>query len=553
MPSKHSAKDLIKERLNIQDVVSEYVNLKPSGNKMKGLSPFTHEKNPSFYVDPDAGFFYCFSTQKGGDIFTFIQEVEGVDFKEAMKILSEKAGVKLDLVSSNQNLEKEIKEYLQILKLAQEFFQKKINSKVTKYLNSRSINKESIEKFGIGYAPDSWNDLLGYLKNKGYKEKSLISAGLVVENKNRFYDRFRNRIMFPLFQSGKLIGFAGRTLGDDNAKYINSPETIMYNKSSYIYGLDLAKLPIRKHNFSILTEGYLDVILSNQSGFEMAVASSGTATTETHLKNLKKLSEKLIIAFDGDEAGINSAIKTSKMAIKLGFDVRIARLPEGLDPADVIANNPDGWRKTIRESKTIIDFLLDRIGSDIDSTKKMVDVTNQILPIVNDLKNNLLKEKYIDIISSFCGVSKEAILMELKSIKTNTPIKPSPKTNTQTKPQKSNINEKIKIFFQLKEQLMNLKIELNKKELFIIEQMDLILKDTKINDKLDEKYKDFLLGVTTDSMEDKDTQYILRRSFDEVGSSILRFYANKKLKETPESDEKDYKQFIKILRRLDTQ
>ena len=302
--------------------------------------------------------------------FTFIQEVEGVSFKEALKSLADKAGVELNYSNADIERTQKINKEIDILEESQKFFRENLNDDIFQYIKKRGIEKGIEDIFGLGYAPDSWDSLTKHLKASNFSEEDIISSGVSIKSKERVYDRFRNRLVFPLIASNKIVGFAGRTMGDDSAKYINSPETLLYDKSSFIYALDNARVSIRKHKFSILVEGYLDVLLANQNGFEMTVASSGTAVTEEQLFSLKKLSQKIIIAFDGDSAGIDAAIKAAKKALGIGMDVRMAILPIGKDPADIILENLDDWKQIIKNSKSIIEFLLSNIGEDSDSTKK---------------------------------------------------------------------------------------------------------------------------------------------------------------------------------------
>ena len=318
------AKEEILSKTDIVDIISQYTKLKQDGKKYKGLSPFTLEKTPSFYVSPDKGVYYCFSSHQGGDIFTFIQKMEGVDFIGAIKIIAQKTGIdfnkfeykKKESDKSNQTLSK-------ILESALFLYRSQTNKEILNYLKNRGINQKIIDEWEIGFAPNFFDFCV---KKLNYTKEMLSKAGLVSLKENKAYDRFRNRILFPLRDSNeKIVGFAGRIYVEskNQPKYINSPETELYHKSTFLYGLFKAKNHIRKYDFSILTEGYLDTIMSHTTKFKNTVASSGTGVTKEHLQILKKISNKIIIAFDGDASGVLAAIKTAKMALEMSMDVKV--------------------------------------------------------------------------------------------------------------------------------------------------------------------------------------------------------------------------------------
>ena len=410
----------VKDAVDIVDLISQYTTLVQAGKKMKGLSPFTNEKTPSFFVDQTEGVYYCFSSQKGGDIFSFIQEMEGVDFKEALRILAERAGI--DLQSGGRQEEKNTMLY-KILQEAAEAYQTHLNKEkdVQDYLKVRGMTKETVKIWGIGYAPDAWNTLC----NKQTPNLSdCVKAGMCVKTEKGVYDRFRKRIQFPFHDNrDRVIGFSGRAYNDEkSAKYINSPESPLFNKSAFIYGLNRAKALIRKHDAVMLTEGPIDAILAHQAGYPIAVATSGTAVTETHLKTIRQLSSNLLVAFDSDEAGERASLKAIEMAAGLGMHVKVVVLPEGSDPADLIKKDPEAFRKAVKEALPMMRFVLRRVekkqGHGEDSIR---EVKKEVLPVIASIQDSMMKENAINEVASFCKISADAIKEDLARMEKNAP------------------------------------------------------------------------------------------------------------------------------------
>jgi len=307
--------DQIKEKLNIVDVIREYVpGLKQVGANHKALCPFHKEKTPSFIVSPDKQVWHCFGCDRGGDIFKFIMEIEGIEFKDALRILAKKAGI--ELKPWDRSLSTKRSRLLKILDLASIFFQKTLESDQGKiaqgYLAKRKVNSSVAEEFKLGYAPDAWDKLLSFLKARGYKEQEIFEAGLTVKKGQRSYDRFRNRLMFPILDvHGNVVGFTGRILGKEiegQGKYVNTPQTLVYDKSRVLYGLSKAKEAIRKQDLCILVEGQVDVIASHQTGVKNVVAVSGSALTLPQINLIKRFTQNIALAFDVDIAG-SSATK----------------------------------------------------------------------------------------------------------------------------------------------------------------------------------------------------------------------------------------------------
>ena len=415
----------IKDKLSIVDVVSQYVKLERAGSSFKGRCPFHSEKTPSFFVSPDRGTYHCFGCDVGGDMFTFIQEIEGIDFKGALQLLADKAGVQ---VVYERGEKKDARDKLYtLIETATLFFIRELDEKhkARAYLHERGIVDETIQSFRIGFAPDSWSALLEHLKEKGYTQREIEIAGLVKKGERGVYDRFRSRIMFPIMDSaGRVVAFSGRHLetrdsdvlvkkdkGIEPAKYINSPETPLFRKSHILYGYDRARQHIRKLNFSILVEGQMDLISSHQAGWPNTIAVSGTALTEHHITLLKRMSDNLLIALDADAAGVAAATKSARSALKAGMEVKVAELPEGMDPSDLIQKEGKGaWKSSIKKSKHIITFLLDVLERNAkDERHFQKSVERVVLPFLHSTENPLDKESFKRVIAERLNVSESAI------------------------------------------------------------------------------------------------------------------------------------------------
>jgi len=412
----------IKERLNIVDVVSQYVKLDRAGVNLKGRCPFHNEKTPSFFVSPDRGTYKCFGCGAGGDIFTFTEQFEGVDFVGALKILAEKSGVELEKEDPKKRDERE--RLFSTMEEATVFFEKNLkeNREAIKYLENRGLKKDTIEKFRIGYAKEEWRSLNDFLKTKNISDDVQEKVGLIKQTEKGYYDRFRGRIIFPMFDnSGRAIAFSGRLFveeeGKDSAKYLNSPETVLFNKSKVLYGYNFAKNDIRKRDFSILVEGQMDIIMSHQAGFTNTVATSGTALTSEHLLLLSRLSNKIAMAFDGDEAGLRAANKGAKMALSMGTEVKLVQIPEDSDPADLILKDKNSWVKSLQNSSHIIDFNLNSLLSkDTDERKLRLDIGKIVLPLVLSVKSSTERSHFVSQISLKTGIKEDVVWDELNKI-----------------------------------------------------------------------------------------------------------------------------------------
>ena len=421
----------IKERLNIVDVVGDYIKLEKAGINYKACCPFHNEKTPSFFISPDRDSFKCFGCGEGGDIFTFVEKYEGVDFKGSLKILAEKAGVELKKENPKKISEKN--RIYDILEKSTLFFQNNLlkNKEALKYLKKRGIEDKIIKQFRLGYALNEWQSIYDYLKKEGYSDIEIEKAGMI-KKKDRgvgFYDRFRNRVIFPLFDnSNRPMAFSGRLFeinqgeNKDMAKYLNSPETILFNKSNILYAYNFAKNTMRKSDFSIVVEGQMDLLMCHQAGYTNTVASSGTSLTVGHLKLLKRFSDKMVLAFDGDEAGFKSACKASKLALLNNMEVRLMKIPNGMDPADLILNNKKEWKKSLKNAKHIIDFYLEKLIDEIKDRRKLGNkVQKSVLPYVALVKSEIEKANFVEGIAKKLEIPVQAIRSELNKIKIELP------------------------------------------------------------------------------------------------------------------------------------
>lgn len=422
--------DTIKERLDIVEVVSPYLKLEKTGINLKGKCPFHNEKTPSFFVSPVRQSYYCFGCGAKGDMFTFVEQMEGIDFVGALKILAEKAGVELRPPSAAGAKEKALKEKLFLLtESATDFFEAKLKEspEVSEYLFSRGLEPESIKTWRIGYVPDEWRLLLNHLKSLGFDEELIIKAGLAKKPAGKEgkgpYDVFRGRIIFPIADtSGRIVGFSGRSFlpagtvkdPDSIPKYLNSPDSLLFNKGELLYGLDKAKHDIRRQAYTVLVEGQLDLVLSYQAGVKNTVASSGTAFTATHLRRLKSISPRIILAFDGDEAGKIAAEKSATLGLGLGMEVKIARLPQGSDPADLVKQDTEKWKEVLRQSVPAIESVLNRVlEEEKDKRKQGKLIEQKVLPLVALIESAMERSHFVLLIAKRAGLKEDAVWQDL--------------------------------------------------------------------------------------------------------------------------------------------
>ncbi len=425
----------IKERLDIVDVVSGYLKLEKTGINLRANCPFHGEKTPSFFVSPSRQMFKCFGCNSGGDVFQFVMQMEGIEFGDALRMLARRAGVELPTYHPETQTKRN--RIYDILDLSCRFFEKQLHSsqigqEVLKYLANRGLKPETITKWRLGYSPDQWRALSDFLVGQSYQRAEILEAGLAVasEKGGDSYDRFRGRIIFPVFDlNSQVVGFGGRVFGEKpknesqpekvNAKYINTPSTPLYDKSRVLYGLNFAKTDIRRNDQCILTEGYTDVILSHQAGFTNTVSSSGTALTNQHLKIIKRYTNNLLMAFDADTGGDLATQRGIDLALNEGFNVKVIVMPHGLDPADVISQDAQKWAKFVEEAQEIMAFYFDtalnRFGLASALGKKQIG--QFLLPRIKRIPNAIVKSHWVQKLADVLQVSEGAIIEEMSHIK----------------------------------------------------------------------------------------------------------------------------------------
>ncbi|HEU0081027.1 MAG TPA: DNA primase [Candidatus Paceibacterota bacterium] len=419
----------IKEKLDIATVVGSYIKLDKSGANYKARCPFHNEKTPSFYVSPERASFYCFGCQAKGDIFTFVEKFEGLDFMGALKVLADRAGVKLDRSNAGKDTRREL--LFDIMERAAQFYEEALraDARAMEYVLGRGLTAKTVDEFRIGFAPAEWRALRNHLKAKGYRDEDVAAVGLIKRTdkpggpgNDPYYDAFRGRVTFPIGDtSGRIIAFTGRTLDEDAnpPKYLNSPETVLFSKSKALYGLDKAKSDIRKRDYSILVEGQMDLVMSHQAGYTNTVAASGTAFTEdagmdSAFGLLTRLSDNIVLAFDSDSAG-QKAVRRIVPAISLGMNVKIVDIKGGKDPADIIKADPKDWAKALESKKDFVEYLVDAL---VDSKAKPADVAKQvkqdIFPYLRAIPDDTPRFQAIKKVADRLAISEDALWRDLQ-------------------------------------------------------------------------------------------------------------------------------------------
>jgi len=415
----------IKNKLDIVEVIGNYIKLQKCGANYRACCPFHSEKKPSFFVSPVRQIWHCFGCGKGGDVFGFVKEIEGVEFGDALKMLAQKAGVQLKPISPELKTQRQ--RLYEICDLSCKFFEKQLNESKTgqmakKYLLDRKISQESIDKWKLGYSPDISRGLTDFLVANKYKTEEIGRVGLLSrDEQGNYYDRFRSRIMFPIFDiNSQVVGFGGRIFGPKEkkeiAKYVNTPNTLLYDKSRILYGLDRAKMEIRRKNSCVLVEGYTDCIMAHQAGNNNTVATSGTALTPHQLKLLKRYSENLITAFDMDVAGDTATKRGIDLAQRMDFNIKVVTMPHDKDPADVIARDIREWEKAVSQTHSILDFYFETTFSKFD--KKDPDgkkeISKILLPVIKRISNKIVQSHWIQKLAKELEVKTENVEEELK-------------------------------------------------------------------------------------------------------------------------------------------
>lgn len=413
----------IKQRLNIEDVIGEYVQLKRAGRNFKGLSPFNSEKTPSFMVSPEKQIWHDFSSGKGGNMFSFVMEVEGLDFKSALELLARKAGVDLEQYRGQSNgFNAKLKtRVLEALELATRFYQKQLmaNPFAFEYIaKARELTKDTLLAWQIGYAPNTGRALSDFLTKQGFTAEEMKRAGLAVERRHGLGDMFRGRIMIPLAdQQGTVVGFTARLLRDEPEapKYINTPQTLVYDKSRQVFGLHLAKERIRKAGFVVVVEGNMDVIASWQAGVTNVVATAGTAMTEMHLKILKRFTEDIRLCFDADQAGLTATERTIPLAQKAGAHLGIIEIKGAKDPDELIHTDVNLWKEAIGTSQYAVDWLISHYQAihDLTSAEGKRAFSDVVLGTLRRLSDPVEKEHYVKQIAKLTDTTFEAMSAKL--------------------------------------------------------------------------------------------------------------------------------------------
>jgi DNA primase len=459
-----SVVDEIKDRLDIVEVIQPYVPLKKAGRNYKGLCPFHAEKTPSFVVFQETGTWHCFGAcGTGGDVFSFIMKQENVDFAEALRMLARRAGVELESRSPQAaEAEKRLDLLRQILKTAANYFHHLLfhsdeAARARAYLEKRGLNRETIDRFQVGYALDQWDGLLRYLTSKRYAVDDVHETGLIIErdDKSGYYDRFRGRVVFPIRDHrGRVIGFGGRVLGDGVPKYLNSPQTPLFDKSSVLFGLDQAKAGIRTVGEAVIVEGYMDVLMAHQHGINNVVAQMGTALTEAQLKKLKRHTQRFVLALDSDAAGDQATLRGLDMARqvmdrevvpvptarglirfeeRLAADIRIVSLPPGRDPDEVIRESPSRWAQLIARAKPVMDYYFEALTANLDlaTAKGKAEAVRVLGPLVADLGDRVQRTHYLQQLARMVQVDERSLWQQIRQTsggkQPSRPRRPEPK------------------------------------------------------------------------------------------------------------------------------
>ncbi|MBW6408494.1 DNA primase [Clostridium weizhouense] len=416
----------IREQSDIVDIISESIRLKKSGRNYIGLCPFHNDKSPSFSVSQDKQIYKCFACGEAGNVFTFIMKQRRLTFVEAAKYLADKANISLNINDKRQSETSKKKDLLYKIntEAGRYYFANLQRIKNAKdYFLNRGIKEETIKRFGLGYSKDSWRDLINYLRIKGYKDTLLLEAGLVSKNENKgnIYDRFRNRVMFPVFDvKGRVIGFGGRVLDDSKPKYLNSPETIIFQKGINLYGLNFAIKNKIKEDYIIIVEGYMDLITLHQYGITNVVASLGTALTVNQAKLLKRYTNNVIISYDADIAGQTATLRGLEILRNNGFDVKVLVVPEGKDPDEFVrSNGKDAFLRLANDALPLIDYRIKKIGEGVNfkDAKSLIKYGENVAKILADL-NPVEKDVYIKKISEDTGIKEQALYDLLSQVMT---------------------------------------------------------------------------------------------------------------------------------------
>ncbi len=418
--------DEVKQRTDIIEVVSPYVTLKKAGRNLTGLCPFHSEKHPSFFVYPEQQSWHCFGCNTGGDIFSFVMKKENLDFGEALRLMAQKAGVNIPSRFDREEGKGEKERLYQINEAAARYFHDiLLNSpgaeKARRYVASRGFSAGTVTDFQLGFSPNRRDSLKQYLLEREYTESELVTAGLVIETEDGgSRDRFRSKLMFPIADiKGRIIGFGARVLDDSLPKYVNSPQTPLFDKSGSLYGINLAATSIRQQDTAVIVEGYIDVITAHQNGFNNVVASMGTSVTEKQVSSLKKLTRNITLALDADAAGEEAMLRGVSYENTLQAEVRVTTLPEGKDPDDVIKEDAESWKQLVAGALPIMDYTFDVVTAKMDLTtaRDKSLAVEKLLPIIAEMKDAVRQAHYLQKLAHTVQVGERVIEAELGRLK----------------------------------------------------------------------------------------------------------------------------------------
>lgn len=419
----------IKSKLDIVDVIREYIQLKAAGLNFRASCPFHREKTPSFMVSPEKQIWHCFGCGKGGDVFSFVMEMEGLNFVEALRALAKKAGVVLKksdpVMASKRNA------LLDILELSVKYYHKILTDSpaaesARQYLRTRALSAATIEKWQVGYSPDSWDCLLNFLKSKGYNENAVFDVGLIVKKEKTpgFYDRFRGRIMFPIYDiNGNAVGFSARVrpekeAGEKMGKYINTPSTMLYDKSKILFGLDKARMAVKAEDAVVLVEGQMDAITAHQNGFCNVIASSGTALTAEQVNLIKRYSNNLFLSFDSDDAGDLAAERGIAQAMQAEMNIKVIEIQGAKDPDECIKNDPENWRRAVENAKPMMQYYFDKTFAKLD----LKDYEGQnkaekiLLPVIAKFGSKTEQDYWLKKLSQHVDANESSLMEKLNEI-----------------------------------------------------------------------------------------------------------------------------------------
>lgn len=437
----------IKERIDIVSLIGAQVALKKSGRSLKGLCPFHPEKTPSFYVFPDKENFHCFGCGANGDIFTYVMRTQNLSFGDALRLLAERAGVSLpERKPADAEEDKELERLRETCAAAAQFYQHQLRTAAgrvaAEYLARRGLTARTIDAFQLGYAPEGWDNLLKYMADRSYTPGDLVRAGLAMEREGGgHYDRFRNRVMFPIFDAkGRVIGFGARAMDDSQPKYLNSPETPLFQKGNNLYGIHVAARSIRERGEAVVVEGYFDVLVPYEYGITNVVASLGTALTERQVATLKRLTKKVVLALDADAAGEEATRRGLEVALQV-FDrkvtptpvgrrrvrydesvdaeIRVLRLPEGKDPDEVVREDPQLWARLAEKAQPVVDFYFDMVSGrlDLSQPQDKSKAVEQLLPVIRDLGGDRVQQwHYVQRLATLVKVDERLLSSRLDQL-----------------------------------------------------------------------------------------------------------------------------------------